>query len=330
MRMPNYRNDEMMPAASDFSDALGASLANANPTSQPNALNRSWNHTGHLSALSAPVSYTSHGYAIAGAESPVTNVYQSPLSGHSFSHDTAWPMPASAISLPSSTIIPTATMVNTAATFNDHPPRDLDFGSPLAHRVSDSASFNDAYQSDSFSFHDNHTETFSDESHEPKPRRKSTRASMHKKKSRPVNYTTKNGDLLSVSVVSSKPHACNSCGKRFQRVEHLRRHEQTHNPAAVAFYCPDPDCLRSREKNSLKNGKTSAFMSRNDNFREHFRTHLRVGGVNRRNKFYGFEEFYALIRSHYPAEDAEKYIKHLEKWRKEGGHLEKAGKGAGR
>lgn len=130
---------------------------------------------------------------------------------------------------------------------------------------------------------------------------------------------TYNGRVVKIPMAQtlvSKRYSCNflssngqPCDKKFQRVEHLKRHRQTHDGTRY-YYCPDPECEKIDR----------AFKCRNDNLREHFKTHLRET-TTKRNSSRSFEEFYAYIRGAFSTEDADIYISKLEKWRTEGGHL---------
>lgn len=103
---------------------------------------------------------------------------------------------------------------------------------------------------------------------------------------------------------SEKKSICNFvttkgyCGQRFQRKEHLKRHQRTHS-ATKEFKCPLPGC--------------TAAIARSDNACDHFRTHLeRKKGS--RNPQCEWEELEGRIRNGYPLESAKKIITNLERW----------------
>lgn len=121
-----------------------------------------------------------------------------------------------------------------------------------------------------------------------------------------------------VGVPSTYPNAkfsCLTCNSKFQRVEHLRRHNLIHNKEGPKHNCPA--CNR-------------CFGGRADNLREHFKTHLRETPASRTVRV-RFDDFYRMLRE-FPEisqKQADKYVAKLEIWRREGGHL-KSENGSGR
>ncbi|OLL26198.1 Regulatory protein brlA [Neolecta irregularis DAH-3] len=63
-----------------------------------------------------------------------------------------------------------------------------------------------------------------------------------------------------------KPFPCVSCGSRFIRMEHLKRHERTHT-TVKNYECYIPGCGRT--------------FNRGDNFQAHLYTHTKQGGRNK-------------------------------------------------
>jgi len=115
---------------------------------------------------------------------------------------------------------------------------------------------------------------------------------------------------------NSKKHTCRYilesgqlCARAFERVEHLRRHEQIHEPMRP-FTCPL----------HLHPGlKCHKLFGRRDNWRDHLRTHL-SSTIAGRNERISFEALFALLRKSEEHEEAEKTINMLLKWKAKGGH----------
>jgi len=98
------------------------------------------------------------------------------------------------------------------------------------------------------------------------------------------------------------------CAKRFERVEHLRRHEATHS-GRRPFQCPiEKGRSGSEVKDCLK------LFGRHDNLCDHYKTHLNPSGSARNVRMYP-EELYDIIRERCSAEHCSKAIPKLEKWR---------------
>jgi hypothetical protein len=244
----------------------------------------------------------------------------------------------------SSTIVPAQTMVDVDAarsdgSFQDSSFQGSSFSSPTRQPLKDTASFQNIKQeSDSNEFESNHLDYFDvspslafrglrDESgfefKDAKRLPRSTR--ITKRRAKPEPYPT---ELVKI-LQTGKRHECyftspdgTPCKKKFQRVEHLRRHIFTHTGGPYVF-CPVPECKKNTE--GFGGG-------RKDNLRQHFKTHLRQTSTSRNDRR-SFDEFYALLRQTFPEEEVEKSIAKLEEWRLDGGHLKSengaAGKGRG-
>lgn len=106
---------------------------------------------------------------------------------------------------------------------------------------------------------------------------------------------------------NGKPHKCrvtdedgqpvkdkdgNACSARFDRAEHLKRHELSHT-AARPFPCVLAPC--------------KARMGRSDNAADHYRTHLRPHSKSR-NPYVTFEKLERAMRAH-PAYSGENHLK---------------------
>lgn len=115
---------------------------------------------------------------------------------------------------------------------------------------------------------------------------------------------------------SSKKHVCryileNSqvCASAFERVEHLRRHEQIHLPTR-SFTCP----LHLRPQY-----KCTKLFGRRDNWRDHLKTHMSDTTTGRNDRV-SFELMFELLRESEEQEESEKTVNMLLKWRARGGH----------
>lgn len=160
-----------------------------------------------------------------------------------------------------------------------------------------------------------------------KERRSSTkdrRSTSGKRRSRITKSTPEqtvkfnNGfvDLQRQPIRNSKKHVCRYilengqvCATGFERVEHLRRHEQIHL-STRPFVCPlhlDPE---------FKCNKT---FGRRDNWRDHLRTHI-SDTTSGRNDRTSFSTMFRLLRDSEDAEEAEKTINMLLKWKGRGGN----------
>jgi hypothetical protein len=248
-----------------------------------------------------------------------------------------WHLPSSEPE--SSTIVPAQTMVDVDATMSDGSFQDSSFhgssfSSPTRQPSRDTATFHNIKQErDS-----NRYESYFDAS--PPPEFRSVRdesgfefkdARRLPRPSRITKRKTKHehyADLIKI-LPTGKRHECyfeypdgGVCKKKFQRVEHLRRHIFTHTGGSYVF-CPVSECKKNTE--GFGGG-------RKDNLRQHFKTHLRQTSTSRNDRR-TFDEFYALLRGSFPEEEAEKSIAKLEEWRVEGGHLKSEngtiGKGRG-
>ena len=116
-----------------------------------------------------------------------------------------------------------------------------------------------------------------------------------------------------VEVISkSTKHYCayvlengEPCRRPFKKVEHLRRHAETHTGQKpyTCFFCNKP-------------------FGRQDNKRDHYKTHLSDSSAGR-NCRVDFEAFYEMLRVKEDSDEVEKTMAMLEKWRENGGHKKK-------
>jgi hypothetical protein len=265
---------------------------------------------------------------------------------HSIGGAEKWSMSDKNIGVDKSTITPSQTILDGSSQIIDPSVPELAFSSSGNQNYNTMASYHSPpYHMDQFADADmmvedeEYSEQFGSQYSPPTWHETSTGGKTVKRKRRggvPKKRRTKGntlgatykGRIVKIPMEkssASKRYGCDwrgpdgqICGKKFQRVEHLKRHKQTHDGTQY-FYCPDPECEKIDR----------AFRCRNDNLREHFKTHLRQT-TTKRNSSRSFEEFYGFIRRGFPAEDAEKYISKLEKWRAEDGHLKTENGIAGR
>jgi hypothetical protein len=231
----------------------------------------------------------------------------------------------------SSTIVPAQTMVDVDAimsdgSFQDSSFQGSNFSSPTRQPSRDTASFHSikqegdpsAYKSNRFDYFDASPplgfRSVGDESgfDSKEAGRLSRSTRITKRRAKPGQHA----ELIKI-LPTGKRHECyfeypdgTVCQKKFQRVEHLRRHLFTHTGGPYVF-CPVPECKKNTE--GFGGG-------RKDNLRQHFKTHLRQTSTSRNDRR-SFDEFYTLLRRTFPEEEAEKSIGKLEEWRLEGGHL---------
>ncbi|KAK5138537.1 hypothetical protein LTR08_000125 [Meristemomyces frigidus] len=99
----------------------------------------------------------------------------------------------------------------------------------------------------------------------------------------------------------SKPHHCPDCTAKFERSEHLKRHQKTHSDTRE-YLCPLPGCDR-----------TNKGISRSDNATDHFKTHLKGPRKGQRNKHFEYPELRNCLLKVYPPKEAHKMISKLEK-----------------
>lgn len=155
-----------------------------------------------------------------------------------------------------------------------------------------------------------------------KDRRPSLRSKRKARSQVTQPYTgTLRGSTFEVHRVKSK-YKCKlknaeglECKQAFDRVEHLRRHEQTHS-GEKPFVCVIPP-MRNEKDEEVRCGRP---FSRRDNLRDHYKTHLSKAKAGRNGRI-GFEKFYQILREKEEPEEAEKTITMLEKWRASGKHL---------
>ena len=107
------------------------------------------------------------------------------------------------------------------------------------------------------------------------------------------------------ALPSSKPHQCPDCTAKFERSEHLKRHQKTHSDKRE-YTCPLPGC-----EAGLKG------ISRSDNATDHFKTHLKGPRKGQRNKHFEYPVLRSRLLDVLPPKDAHKMIVKLEKACKE-------------
>jgi len=99
------------------------------------------------------------------------------------------------------------------------------------------------------------------------------------------------------------------CGQHFNRVEHLSRHVLIHS-REKPYQC----VLRDEKFNCARH------FGRRDNLRDHYKTHLSSAKAGRNSRV-EFDLLYQTLRQLEEADEAEKTIDILEKWRALGKHL---------
>ncbi|KAH9844563.1 BrlA, abaA and wetA [Teratosphaeria destructans] len=124
-------------------------------------------------------------------------------------------------------------------------------------------------------------------------------------------HIDKNGKTVADHPPALKPHVCNHvdvsgrvCTNRFERSEHLKRHQVKHNPKAKERYpCPLHDCKKG--------------ISRSDNAGDHIKTHLRETRKGQRNKPKPWNVVRDRLIERYSEKEATKMIAKIEKWIRE-------------
>ena len=117
---------------------------------------------------------------------------------------------------------------------------------------------------------------------------------------------------LNLEIASNKkPFRCafveedgRPCASRFERSEHLRRHEGKHSPERK-YPCPLPGCNRR--------------IGRPDNAGDHFKTHLRPKTSGKRNAHFDWNEVHNAIWENYEDQKvAKKLLDGLRRWINQG------------
>jgi hypothetical protein len=117
---------------------------------------------------------------------------------------------------------------------------------------------------------------------------------------------------LKLEIASSKkPFRCTfvdedgrPCASRFDRSEHLKRHEGRHSPERK-YPCPLPGCNRR--------------IGRPDNAGDHFKTHLRPKTAGKRNAHFDWNEVHNAIWENYEDQKvAKKLLDGLRRWINQG------------
>jgi hypothetical protein len=238
-----------------------------------------------------------------------------------------WTLLSSETGAESSTVVPAQTMVDVEAATSEGSFQDSSFSSPIRRTLEDSVSFRSIKQESEKNEFETSCIDYFDESLSPTYRATRDDSNIEAKDAKRLHRSARiakrrtRTELQSAELIkilpTGKRHECyftwangTSCKKKFQRVEHLRRHIFTHTGGPYV-YCPVPECKKNTE--GFGGG-------RKDNLRQHFKTHLRQTTTSR-NDHRSFEEFYALLRQAFPEEEAQKSIAKLEEWRSDGGHL---------
>lgn len=102
-------------------------------------------------------------------------------------------------------------------------------------------------------------------------------------------------------VCGHKDENGHQCGRRFERAEHLKRHQSSHCEKRK-YQCPLGGC------------RTTKGISRGDNAGDHFKTHLKLTNKGRRNKPIEWPVLRDLLLVDWEEKEAIKMISKLEKW----------------
>ncbi|KAK4550426.1 hypothetical protein LTR36_000004 [Oleoguttula mirabilis] len=105
--------------------------------------------------------------------------------------------------------------------------------------------------------------------------------------------------FLETASPPSKPHKCPECTAKFERSEHLKRHQKKHTDTRE-YPCPLPGC-------------DERAMSRSDNATDHFKTHLKGPRKGQRNKHFEYPTLRNRLLDVYSHKEAHKMIAKLEK-----------------
>lgn len=119
------------------------------------------------------------------------------------------------------------------------------------------------------------------------------------------------GRYVAQDACDSKPNKCDFedpntgkiCGSKFDRKEHLKRHQGMHSNIKD-FCCPMPQCVRK-----------NFWVGRVDNAGDHFKTHLKPPKKGKRNQYCTLEYLEELLREQYSEARATKLITNLRKWK---------------
>jgi hypothetical protein len=98
------------------------------------------------------------------------------------------------------------------------------------------------------------------------------------------------------------------CTRPFERVEHLKRHQKTHE-GQRDFVCPVPEEMKCNKS-----------FGRRDNWRDHLKTHLSITSAGRNIRM-EFGDMFDLVRATEEREEATKTIKTLLEWKAQGKHM---------
>ncbi|KAF2665686.1 hypothetical protein BT63DRAFT_459264 [Microthyrium microscopicum] len=302
------------------------------------AFPKNWNDDEFNSQISASGSYPNSAFV-----GPLLNSSPLPSYGHSV-NGSHWPPVSHSYSLnSSSTIVPSQTLMDPVEAKSM---MDTDSGSEMHFRSPSHQTYSHSYQSstladdglDSSIIMDHeadHTDSSMSAANYTPTRRSQEEKRAHRIQRKRIKKQKENqasllehhpqyrGLPIDVNMPAPKRHECDFttsdgdiCGKKFQRVEHLKRHMDTHS-GEIFYYCPAPNC-----------GKR--FQGRKDNLREHFKTHLR-GSPTSRNSNFSLPEFYTFLYEKFDHEEAQKFVAKLQKWAAGGGQTrQEAGTGGRR